>query len=136
MNYWIFQSTHDFFDLRDEGNLSTGQDGHWRATSYRSKMKIGDLIFFWMAGPSEIRGIYGWGHLTSLPYKESGKYRVDLKVDRRLTTFLPATTIKLVEKLATMTIFTVRAGSNFLISQDEARLIADLLAEPERPEEV
>ena len=111
MNCWIFQSTYDFFDLRDERNLATGQDSYWRATSYRSKMKPGDLIFFWMAGPSKLRGIYGWGHLTSLPYRKAGKYRVDLKVDRRLTIFLPATTIQSVEKLATLTIFTVRVGS-------------------------
>lgn len=136
MNYWIFQSTYDFFDLRDKKKLFSGQDGYWRATSYRSKMKIGDFIYFWMAGPSDIRGIYGWGHLTTLPYKESGKYRVDLKVDYRLTAFLPATKIKTVEKLAMMTIFTVRVGSNFLISRFEAQLISDQLKEAERPKEV
>ena len=46
----------------DEGDLRIflveGLTDVWLASRYQRSMAPGDVVFFWMAGPEEIRGIY------------------------------------------------------------------------------
>src|SRR5260370_961577 len=57
MSVFIFQSVPDRFDLREE--FEPGLDDTWYATRYRNEMRPGAVVFFWMGGPPEIRGVYG-----------------------------------------------------------------------------
>ena len=70
MNYWIFQAIPERYDLREHfpKDDASDKEATWYATRYRSQMEPGDLVFFWLGGDEQIRGIYGWGHLTSKAY--------------------------------------------------------------------
>ncbi|SEB01910.1 EVE domain-containing protein [Alkalimonas amylolytica] len=50
MNYWIFQSVVDRYDLRDDKIVEIGKSDTWYATRYKSKMKEGDRVYFWLGG--------------------------------------------------------------------------------------
>ncbi|HXO30850.1 MAG TPA: EVE domain-containing protein [Candidatus Acidoferrales bacterium] len=58
MNYWIFQSVTERYDLRE--TLQEGKEETWVISRYWQQMLPGDLVFFWLGGPPAIRGIYGW----------------------------------------------------------------------------
>ena len=62
MNAFIFQSVPDRYDLRRE--FRVGKSDTWYATRYRNEMKAGDIVFFWMRGEEDSRGLYGWGTLS------------------------------------------------------------------------
>jgi len=134
MNYWIFQAVSDRYDLRAE--LVEGRKVTWYATRYRSYMAPGDLVFFWLGGSEDIRGIYGWGKLTSPPYAkpEWASYGVDVEYAKRLRAHLSAQEIKSVPDLQGLLILRAPQATNFLLSQEEARAIANLIELGQRPE--
>jgi predicted RNA-binding protein with PUA-like domain len=136
MNYWIFQAVPDRYDLREEP--ADGENITWYATRYRSRMEIGDLVFFWLGGPPDIRGIYGWGHLTGKPYiiPSWSDYGVDVRFEKRLRPHLSVGAIKNRRELLGMQILNMAVGSNFYISPDEARAISSLMPSSERPSEL
>src|SRR5215472_4144065 len=92
MNYWIFQSTVDRRDLREI--LREGQEDTRLASRYRQQMSEGDIVYFWLAGPDDIRGIYGWGTMLSEPYLAEDEYRVKVRYDKRLRSYIPASRIR------------------------------------------
>jgi hypothetical protein len=139
VNYWIFQSAIDDYDLRKPDTLKPGTKRPWKATRYRSYMSPEDIVFFWLAGPADVRGIYGWGILESEPYApgKSGDFQVDVAYRRKFTNHIPAHQIaqRIDErKLDELLIFRVRVGTNFLISAEQARTIAELAPSNESPE--
>src|SRR6266496_4926504 len=71
MNTFIFQSViKDNFDLRKD--IRNGTKGTWYATRYLNEMSAGDRVLFWLGGDENIRGLYGWGVLTSNSYEKPG----------------------------------------------------------------
>jgi hypothetical protein len=66
MNAWIFQSKPSQTDLRTE--LRVGAVDQWMATRYRSEMRDGDVVYFWLAGNANIRGVYGRGRIVGEPF--------------------------------------------------------------------
>jgi EVE domain len=134
MSYWIFQSTIERQDLRS--TLREGKDDTRLASRYRQQMSPGDLVYFWLAGPEELRGIYGWGTLLAAPYFDEGRqeFRVAIRYDRRLETHLPAAQIRGSPTLQGLMIFRAPQATNFNLSEDEAKAIADLMAPDERPD--
>lgn len=134
MNYWIFQSVADQQDLRTR--LQEGIEDTRLASRYRQQMSVGDLVFFWLAGPDEIRGIYGWGTLLSEPEysDERQEYRVRVHYNRRLKTHLPAKRIRQVDTLKDLLILRVPQATNFILSKEEAETIANLIEPSERPQ--
>jgi hypothetical protein len=128
MKAFIFQSTQDRFDLRSK--LGTGERKTWRATRYQSLMDIGDLIFFWMGGEPEIRGIYGWGKLTSKPYTRANwdTHGVDTVCDHRLDPPLLARELVNDPQLRNMLILRAPVGSNFLLNLEETSRLASILS--------
>jgi len=134
MNYWIFQAVPERYDLRDE--LVEGRKVTWYATRYRSRMSPGDIVFFWLGGPEDIRGIYGWGRLTSSPYAkpEWRSYGVDVEYKKRLKLPVSIREIKSAPDLQDLLILRAPQATNFLLSPQEARAIADLIEPDQRPE--
>jgi len=131
MNYWIFQCKQDRYNIADPYVLYSGMKGYWLANQYRSDMKPGDKVFFWLAGESSIRGIYGYGVLTSTPYKwERGEdvgYSVDIMCTERLNRFMPVADIKGNIDLHEMRILNMAIGSNFLLSTEEGQEIESMI---------
>ena len=116
MNYWIFQSVPKRYDLRER--LLEGVEVTWYATRYRNRMLVGDVVFFWLAGPPDIRGIYGWGKLTSTPYRKDAwrSHGVDVRFEKRLKAHLSVTEIRSVPDLQDLLILRSAQATNFLLS--------------------
>jgi hypothetical protein len=98
-------------------------------------MSPGDLVFFWLAGSKHIRGIYGWGKLTSQAYPRDKdlEYGVDVAEVRRLPFPLLATRIRDVPQLKTLLIFSNSQGAIFRIVEQQAIAIAQLIDPLHRP---
>lgn len=132
MNYWIFQAVPERYDLRQKP--SEGDNITWYATRYRARMEIGDVVFFWLGGSPDIRGVYGQGTLTSKPYlkKNWDDYGVDVDFERRLTPHISISEIKAEPRLSNMQILNMAVGSNFYISKEEAIALQELIPSPLR----
>lgn len=87
MNYWIFQSTPDRYDLRNDNIIIKNKTDIWYATRYRDRMAIGEIVFFWLSGDESIKGIYGKGEIVSLPYKKEnwGTYGINVRYEKKLS---------------------------------------------------
>jgi EVE domain-containing protein len=128
-NYWIFQSRPDRFDLRNSDSIVPGNTELWDATRYRAYMQPGDIVFLWLSGEPEWRGIYGWGELASVPYAEgtADDFGVAVRYVCKLIRPLLANKLWDSSLLTNLQIKKIAVGTNFLINEVEARAIADLI---------
>ena len=133
MNTWLFQSVPEHYDLRTE--FREGAEEMWRASRYRSQIKPGDTVFFWMGGPQDVRGLYGWGEIAGTPRFDPSddQFEVGVVYRRKLEHPLLASNIRKITPLDQMLIFRAPFGTNFPLSGQEARAIIDLLPVSERP---
>jgi len=129
---FLFQATDDHYDFRTRP--APGAIIWWRAQRYRSLMRPGGLVFFWQAGQETVRGLHGWGRLVSEPYRQADDFRVDVRFDCRIQPHIPASVIRAEPILHNHPIFTVRVGSNFLLSDDELEALTTLIPTVIRPE--
>ncbi len=76
MNYWIFQSNPDRFDI-DKYMKKTGKQAIWLVKQYKKEICKGDYVFIWRArGKCKLdsAGIIAKGKVTSEPkMMKSGK---------------------------------------------------------------
>lgn len=121
---FIFQSRPDKFDLRTE--LRPQVVDRWPAARYRTVMRPGDIVYFWLAGPEDIRGIYGWGTIRKFPYRSQGRdtYDVDVYVEQVLAKPLLAVSLRRMPALSDLLILRAPQATNFLLSHEEALQIA------------
>jgi hypothetical protein len=132
LNYWIFQSLADRYDLRDPSKIRQGGAHFWYTSRYRTEMNPGDVVFFWLAGDPDYRGIYGWGELTSTPYvNRDGAFVVDIVFKERLENYISVHEIVANPELADLLILRIPIGANFLITRPQARAIARLIKPPD-----
>jgi hypothetical protein len=98
-------------------------------------MEAGDIVYFWLGGSPDIRGIYGWGHILGSPYikPDWDSYGVDVQFITRLRHHLTIEAIKNEPTLANMQILHMAVGSNFAINELEGRTLAKLMSPSERP---
>lgn len=126
-NTFIFQARKQ---KGDEGDLrifiAEGLTDTWIASRRYRIMAPGDIVFFWMAGGEEIRGIYGWGMLISTAEQDErdGTYSVKVRYERRFGTPLLATTLLSHGRLCRLPILRSAAGTNFLVDPELARALA------------
>lgn len=128
---YIFQSVVARFDLRTR--LHPGARQTWYATRYLKIMAPGDLVLFWMGGPAELRGLYGWGRLLGLPYSrpEWNAHGVDVQVETAFAQRISADSVR--AAVPDLSIFRMPQATNFLLSPEEAsRLWALVGASRER----
>jgi TIR domain len=127
-NTFIFQAKKQ---QGDQGDLRIfiveGLTDTWLASKYRRTMAPGDIVFFWMAGPPEIRGIYGWGVLISVdpPDLQDSSSSVQVRYERRFGSPLLATTLKIHRRLRMLPVLRNPVGTNFLVPQALARDLAE-----------
>ncbi len=98
----------------------------WYATRYRDRMAAEDVVYFWMGGGPEVRGIYGWGVLTSAAYlkKDWDSYGVDVVIRVRFSRPLLAQDLKDDGIFSQLLIFRQPQATNFLLSAEEADALA------------
>lgn len=134
MNYWIFQSIVERQDLRV--TLQEQKEDTRLASRYRQRMSPGDLVYFWLAGDEDLRGIYGWGILLTEPFltEDRQEYRVKVRYLKRLRAHLQAVTIRATAPLQDLMIFRAPQATNFLLAKEEAQEIANLMDIDERPQ--
>ncbi|MDO3387779.1 EVE domain-containing protein [Gilvimarinus sp. SDUM040013] len=126
MNVYIFQSVPDRFDLETE--LVKNKKDTWYATRYRKKMKVGDYVFFWMAGPDERKGVYGWGVIDSDPYIKDdwNSYGVDVTYKEKFGERLSKSMLQGDAILKNILLFRAPQATNFLLSEEEAKALINL----------
>lgn len=124
---FIFQSVVGRYDLREV--LRPGETVNWYATRYRRDMKPGCAVFFWMGGDVALRGLYGWGRITSKPYREPGwsAHGVDVQYVERFANFVPADEFKRDRILKRMLLLRAPQATNFLLSAQEEEALLKLL---------
>jgi hypothetical protein len=122
---FVFQSRTDRYDLRTE--LRPKATETWVASRYRSAMRPGDVVFFWLAGPEDIRGIYGWGTIKRFPYhgRSAEDYDVDVSVEHVFVQPLLAINLRRVPGLSDLLIFRAPQATTFLLSPEETRHLID-----------
>ena len=127
MNVFIFQSIRSRYDLRTA--LQPGKTTPWHATRYRSEMRSGDLVFFWMGGEPGLRGLYGWGRIVSEPYvrPDWDTYRVDVTYDAKFTRPILAEQIRSDKLLSQMLVFRAPQATNFLLSPEETERLLGIM---------
>jgi hypothetical protein len=127
MSVFIFQSIQERFDLRT--SLVPGKRDTWLASRYRGEMHSETAVFFWMAGDEQIRGAYGWGLIASEPYlkPEWKNYAVDVIYQVKFSQPLLASILRSDRILANMLIFRAPQATNFLLSEEEAARLVDLV---------
>lgn len=136
MTYWIFQAVEERYPLREK--LQEGRRETWYATRYRNDMKTGDIVFFWLGGSRDVRGIYGWGRLESEPYIKPAwdAHGVDVVYETRLSQYIPIEEIESTEELSELLVLRAPQATNFHLSNAEGKAIIDLMDPGERPQEV
>ena len=139
MKYWIFKCDPEKYNLtsrlKDPVPTLT-----WRATRYRDEIKAGDIAFIWETG--EQRGIRGVLRVDSDPddivemlsehqYSAKPDTGTSCRVTATLTdrtASLSAHKLRTVQGLEHMSVFEgVQQGTNFRVSECEARILAKLL---------
>lgn len=140
MTCWIFQGKPSRYDVEKE--FVEGKVEEWTAYQNSSKMKPGEIVFFWRAAERERekRGIYGWGKIIAVP-KEDDEYGcwVPVIYKKRFPKFIPFDELKKNRAFSTHQIFTFAIGTNFMLTEKQCaglkEVIKDYLGEQYLPAE-
>lgn len=129
MNIFIFQSVPDRYDL--EVQIKAGERDTWYATRYRKVMSEGDLVFFWMAGDDERKGIYGWGEIASAPYILPAwkSFGVDVVYKEKFKGKISKRILHQSDVLKQMLLFRAPQATNFLLSKEEGVELVNIVKE-------
>lgn len=127
MTTFIFQSVQERYDLRVK--LEAGKRDTWYATRYRNQMNVGDIAYFWMGGTAGLRGLYGWGEITSQPYlrPEWESHGVDVLYKVRFSNFISYTHFLSDNILSKILILRAPSASNFILSEQETLELSRLV---------
>lgn len=124
MSDFIFQSVPRRYNLSALARSATlPADGQrWKATRYRRQMRPNDGVFFYMSGRNA--GIYGCGRIMALPDEDTRTVPVKWKALYQT----PISRRSLQPLLSQNLLFTVRVGTNFLLSPKESSAVRRLVA--------
>jgi len=69
MSSWLFQGSPDFYKVRPALHhfLKVSRPTTWLVNKHKSRIRAGDEVFFWEAGPEA--GLVGWGTVERDPAK-------------------------------------------------------------------
>jgi len=136
---FIFQSKPIRYDLRKV--LVPGFRVSWVASRYRDFMRPGEVVYLWLAGDPDSKGIYGWGEITGEQPKadDRGIFRIEITYRRNFLEHPSGRHLSLEEiqgepVLASMLILRFAAGTNFLLSEEEDAAVRRLIKEKYGPD--
>jgi hypothetical protein len=126
---WIFQAIPNRYDLREK--MISGETGTWLVTRYKDKIKAGDIVYFWLAGNIESRGIYGWGRVVGdgVEYYKDWGHGVDVKYEKVLPNHISSSEIKNLSNMSEHVLFRMAVGTNFTLTQEQAEELNSKLVE-------
>lgn len=129
MKVFLFQTRSDRLDLRSA--IIPGERATWYATRYQTEMKPGDLVYLWMSGDEHFKGLYGWGEISSVPYRRPDwdSHGVDIQYRIRFSKPIKATSLERDPILAQMLVFRAPHASNFLLDEKTAKRLSRIIAE-------
>jgi hypothetical protein len=106
--------------------LTEGLTDTWLASRVRARMAPGDVVYFWLAGPRSVRGMYGWGSLISAAWHDPDldDYGVEVRYECRFGRPLSAELFERHRFLRKLPILYAPRGTNFLLSMPHARELA------------
>lgn len=124
---WLFQSIPRRYNLKDK--MQAGESETWLVTRYMDEMKKGDLVFLWMAGPPEIRGLYGWGRVSDDKprfFKDWG-YGIAVRYERKFRDHILFSEVKALWAFSDFVLFKTAIGTNFKLSDEQTEALTDLI---------
>jgi hypothetical protein len=129
MNFWLFQSIAERYDLREPGVVEAGKSDTWYATRYRGRIKIGDTVFFWLGGIGKDRGVYAVGEIISEPYRkdEWDSYGVDVCYKRKLNKAVTVNAIQNNKVLSEILILRAPQATNFSLTYEQGLELESLI---------
>jgi hypothetical protein len=134
MSSFIFQGVPERYDLRHK--LKVGYEVSWVASRYRKDMHKDDIVYFWLGGDREYRGIYGWGVISSeLPFlDDQGIYRIKVEyrknfLDHDPPAFVSSDKINQDPVLQDLLIIRMPIGTNFLLTDSQDQALRTIISE-------
>jgi hypothetical protein len=147
-NAWIFQANPKSYDIRAALSRVGEHDGllTWLTTRYRKHMKSGDRVYLWEAGPEG--GVLAVGTVAAEPAIRTNDewqmqfardrarfqvpdWRVVIRIDRVLPEPITRPEMENHAVLKTLDILTFWQQTNFRVSSEQDRALADLIRERE-----
>jgi hypothetical protein len=124
---YIFQAKPERYDLRTR--LMVGKEVGWIASRYRNQMRTGDIVYYWSAGDRDIRGLYGWGTITSEgAFVDSrGTYRILVTCKKIFPRHINYSVIREYPILSDMQLLVSPMGTNFLLTVEESEALSTLI---------
>jgi len=128
---FIFQAIPERYDLRER--LEEGKRVAWVASRYMDQMKVGEVVYFWLAGNISHRGLYGWGKISGAPVPdEASGYRVEVQYRRNFLAHeprrhIPSETVAADPVLGGHLLFRMPIGTNFLLTDQEDTALRNLI---------
>ena len=99
-------------------------------TKYREEIKYNDTVFFWQAGPPEIRGMYGWGVVVGdvKRFKDWG-YGVPVKYEKIFKQHISVTAFQKEPLLQKHVLLRMPIGTNFRLIPAEHKAVRDIIVQ-------
>ncbi|MCH4565408.1 MULTISPECIES: EVE domain-containing protein [Halomonas] len=134
MSYWIFQSIAERYDLRKKGVVEDGKHDTWYASRYRGRMKVGDIVYFWLGGIGEKRGVYALGEIISEPYRKDDwdSYGIDVCYKRKLIKPIDVIAVKNNEILSDLLILRAPQATNFALTEEQGKEFERIIAKEDK----
>lgn len=126
---WVFQAIPKRYDLRER--MNKGEKETWLVTRYKDEMCKGDMVFFWLAGSPDIRGIYGWGRIVGdkVRYFENWGHGIEVCYNQVLPERISSEDLKKKKALGQHVIFRMAVGTNFKLEPDQTKELCELIRE-------
>jgi hypothetical protein len=132
---WIFQAVPRRYDLRRE--LREGRREVWLVTRYGEQMRRGDVVYFWMAGDSAIRGLYGWGRIiANAPRQTPIGMGIEVQYEKVFSNHIPAATLQEQAILKDHLLFRMPVGTNFSLTTEQRQAIDKVISQIVGPQAV
>jgi 5-methylcytosine-specific restriction enzyme B len=145
MNYWIFQANPKLYDL--VGAANELKELSWRINRYKENIHVGDIIYFWEAGKDA--GIVAVGKISSIhaaistpdeemkfnrgregqDYDQAPFFGALISIERVLSNRIRKQDLMNNSLLRDMHILRQPQGTNFKVTQDEAKALEALINE-------
>ena len=125
---FLFQAKPAIYDLTTR--LEVGREVGWLASWHRDKMRRGDVVYYWSAGPEKRRGIYGWGNITSdgAFVHSRTTYRVAVTCRKIFPHHINVTQLRADPILRNIQILRSAMGTNFVLTDEESKAFSSLIA--------
>ncbi len=135
---WLFQAVPSKWDLVENlRSWHVGEEDAWTATRYRDRMRPGDTVALWSAGPDA--GVYALAELTGVPFEDTApdwqrvsgagtSWRVPLRLTRVLESPVLRGELQQHPVLRDVPVLHFAQATNFELTDNQWNALLSLLA--------